>query len=213
MGAAHRIDQKITAWEVASGAGAVPAVPPAPEPPPAHAVRAIRRPEVLQGETYKIRDPLSDHAYYITINDIPLPDGRRWPREIFINSKCMENFAWIVALTRVISAVFRATEDVAFLAEELRSVFDPRGGYFKPGGKYMPSLVADIGACLEQHLVSIGVLQKEALPPEVTAKAATIVASQDTEKKGKLCSKCNQFAVVRLDGCETCVECGWSKCG
>ncbi len=116
----------------------------------------IQRPEMLEGATYKIKPPNS-HAFYVTINDI-LIDGRRRPFEIFINSKNMKNFAWVVALTRVISAVFRREGDVTFLVEELRSIFDPQGGYFKPGGKRMPSLVAEIGDCLEKHLIKIGVV-------------------------------------------------------
>ncbi len=116
----------------------------------------LQRPEVLEGATYKVKPPDS-HAFYITINDI-LIDGRHQPFEIFINSKNMENFAWVVALTRVISAVFRREGDVTFLVEELRSIFDPQGGYFKPGGKRMPSLVAEIGDCLERHLVKIGLI-------------------------------------------------------
>ena len=117
----------------------------------------LQRPESLDGSTYKIKTPLSDHAIYVTINDI-LIDGRRRPFEIFINSKNMENFAWIVALTRVISAVFRRDEDATFLVEELQSIFDPKGGYLKPGGKLMPSLVAEIGDCLEKHMIKNGLI-------------------------------------------------------
>jgi len=120
----------------------------------------MKRPEELEGSTYKIKTPNSDHALYITINDVEI-DGYRRPFEIFINSKNMENFSWIVALTRVVSAVFRHGGDVTFLVEELRSVFDPRGGYYKPGGKYMPSLVAEIGECIERHMVKLGIIQKE----------------------------------------------------
>ena len=120
---------------------------------------AIARPEgmeALEGSTYKIKTPLDDHAMYVTINDIVLNAGteheQRRPFEIFINSKNMDHFQWIVALTRLMSAVFRKGGDVTFLAEELQAVFDPRGGYFKPGGKFMPSIIADIGAVIEHHL-------------------------------------------------------------
>jgi hypothetical protein len=123
------------------------------------------RPELLRGTTYKLKTPLSDHALYITINDIVLNAGSehetQHPFEMFINSKEMANYQWIVALTRVVSAVFRNGGDVTFLVEELRSVFDPKGGYFKKGGRYMPSLVAEIGDVLEQHLQSLGCLTKE----------------------------------------------------
>ena len=122
----------------------------------------IELPEMLLGSTYKVKTPLSEHALYVTINDVVLNPGTehelRRPFEVFINSKNMEHFQWIVALTRIISAVFRKGGDVTFLVEELRSVFDPRGGYFKQGGKYMPSLVAEIGDAIECHLRTIGLL-------------------------------------------------------
>lgn len=122
----------------------------------------VSRPEVLAGVTYKIKTPLSEHALYVTINDIvlnaPTAGEIRRPFEIFINSKNMDHFQWIVALTRIISAVFRKGGDSTFLVEELRSVFDPRGGYFKPGGRYTPSLVAEIGDVIEAHLRRIGLI-------------------------------------------------------
>ncbi len=127
----------------------------------------LQRPESLEGATYKIKPPNS-HAFYVTINDI-LIDGRRRPFEIFINSKNMENFSWVVALTRVISAVFRREGDVTFLVEELQSIFDPQGGYFKPGGKRMPSLVAEIGDCLKNHLIKIGLVS---FPEDAPSKDA-----------------------------------------
>lgn len=171
---------------------------------------ALKRPTELEGSTYRIRTPLSEHALYVTINDI-MVNGKRRPFEIFINSKNMDNFSWIVALTRILSAVFRHGGDATFMVEELRSVFDPRGGYFKPGGKYMPSLVAEIGECIENHLMKIGIIR----PPEVTQELA------DKREKAQSigiagasqCPKCNQLSVVRLDGCDTCLECGYSKCG
>ncbi|MBF0615060.1 MAG: TSCPD domain-containing protein [Magnetococcales bacterium] len=170
----------------------------------------LRRPEDLEGSTYKIKTPLFEHAFYVTINDIVV-NGRRRPFEIFINSKNMDNFAWIVALTRVMSAVFRHGGDATFLVEEMRSVFDPRGGYFKPGGKYMPSLVAEIGECIERHLIKIGMIQPAELPPDLAAKRQAVA-----ERGGvgnAQCPKCGQFSVTRLDGCDTCLECGYSKCG
>jgi len=206
--AAARIDRKIVGWETAKAA--TPEVPPVdaatPEVPPVDATVPVPdgvgvRPEELEGVTYKIRTPQSDHALYVTINDRVAENGSRVPFEIFINSKNMENFAWIVALTRVISAVFRHGGDLRFLVEELRSVFDPRGGYYKRGGKYMPSLVAEIGECIEKHLVKIAAIQPREAPP---AKGAVGNA---------YCPKCSQLSLVRLDGCDTCLECGYSKCG
>ena len=127
----------------------------------------LERPDLLIGSTYKVKTPVSDHAMYITINDIVLNEGtpyeQRRPFEIFINSKNLDHFQWIVALTRIISAVFRKGGDVAFLVEELKAVFDPRGGYWKPGGKFMPSIIAEIGDVIEKHLQSIGLMHKEEL--------------------------------------------------
>ncbi len=168
---------------------------------------AIQRPETLVGSTYKVKTPLSEHAMYITINDIILNEGtaheERRPFEIFINSKSMEHFQWIVALTRIISAVFRKGGDITFLAAELRSVFDPKGGYFKNGGKYMPSLVAEIGDVIEQHLKTIGIIQHSTQPSQNSSFPASAI----------LCQKCLTNAVVIADGCATCLNCGDSKCG
>ena len=124
----------------------------------------LERPEVLIGSTYKIKTPVSDHAMYVTINDIVLNEGtqyeQRRPFEIFINSKNLDHFQWIVALTRIISAVFRKGGDVTFLVDELKAVFDPRGGYWQPGGKFMPSIIAELGYVIERHLQTIGLMRK-----------------------------------------------------
>lgn len=192
----------------------------------------LERPEQLHGSTYKVKTPLSDHALYVTINDIVLNQGTdhesRRPFEIFINSKNMDHFQWIVALTRIISAVFRKGGDVTFLVEELMSVFDPKGGYFVKGGRYMPSLVAEIGDVIEQHLRMIGMLKHEGLDEHqqklVAEKKAEYEKSQENSVLAKsseggypqgaqLCMKCSTKAVVQLDGCMTCLSCGDSKCG
>ncbi|RFF30937.1 NrdJb [Wenzhouxiangella sediminis] len=201
--------------------------------------------ECLEGATYKIRTPLDDHALYVTINDIVLNQGteheQRRPFEIFINSKNMDHFQWIVALTRVMSAVFRKGGDVTFLAEELQAVFDPKGGYFKPGGRFVPSIVADIGAVVENHLKRIGMIepdelseqqqlileqkraeaeareQKQADAEAAQPKTGNASAGQGEEASypasATLCHKCNTKAMVLLDGCQTCLACGYSKCG
>jgi len=198
----------------------------------------VERPEgmdPLEGSTYKIKTPLDDHAMYVTINDIVLNAGteheQRRPFEIFINSKNMDHFQWIVALTRLMSAVFRKGGDVTFLAEELQAVFDPKGGYWKPGGKFMPSIIAEIGAVIEHHLRKIGLMEKEELSEQqilvleqkrAEAEAAlprkTLSSVSPQEETGypasaKLCNKCNTKAVVVMDSCATCLSCGYSKCG
>lgn len=190
----------------------------------------IKRPDELRGYTYKIKTPLSDHAMYITVNNIVLNEGteheQEYPFEIFINSKNMDQFQWILALTRVISAVFRKGGDATFLVEELKQVFDPQGGYFKKGGRFMPSLVAEIGEVLETHMKKIGLINDEELSAEHQAmlaeKRAALegkAANQDNKETGdyppgaQLCRKCNTKAMVLMDGCMTCLSCGDSKCG
>src|SRR5690349_24508072 len=127
----------------------------------------LERPDTLIGSTYKVKTPISDHAMYVTINDIVLNEGteyeQRRPFEIFINSKNLDHFQWIVALTRIISAVFRKGGDVTFLVDELKAVFDPRGGYWQPGGKFMPSIIAELGYVIEKHLQTIGLMRKREL--------------------------------------------------
>jgi len=239
----------------------------------------IERPEVLIGSTYKIKSPLVEHAMYVTINDIVLNAGgqheQRRPFEIFINSKSMDHFQWIVALTRIMSAVFRKGGDVTFIVDEMKAVFDPKGGYFKAGGVYMPSLVAELGAIVEDHLKSIGLLHdpemsdatraliaekrlayeqrskknsdlssspspakagegrggvasgssttnKFNLPENALSEAEQQGSFEDIEITGDgvsfppsatMCHKCNTKALVLMDGCATCLNCGYSKCG
>ncbi len=217
----------------------------------------IERPEVLIGSTYKIKSPLVEHAMYVTINDIVLNAGTehelRRPFEVFINSKSMEHFQWIVALTRIMSAVFRKGGDVTFLVEEMKAVFDPKGGYFKAGGVYMPSLVAELGSIVEDHLKTIGMLRDPEMSEhqraliaekrraydeqqagskknaEVSAPAARAAqpAAEDVHPEdiavtgegtsfppsASMCHKCHAKAIVIMDGCATCLNCGYSKCG
>ena len=193
----------------------------------------LQRPEMLFGSTYKIKTPQSEHALYITINDMILNMGteheERRPYEVFINSKNMEHFQWVLALTRVISAVFRKGGDACFLVEELKAVFDPKGGYFKKGGVFMPSLVAEIGCAIESHMKFIGMLKENELDEHqkklIAAKRkqfeeqnkALEESSTDDEssfpEKAQLCIKCQTKALVMMDGCMTCLNCGDSKCG
>ena len=250
---AIKIDKKITGYNVVKpedkvAAPAVTAAAPK-EAPMAEVIQmheSVERPETLVGSTFKIKSPLFEHALYVTINDIVLnlgtPHELRRPFEIFINSKNMDHFQWIVALTRILSAVFRKGGDVTFIVEELKAVFDPRGGYFKSGGVYMPSIVAEIGGVIEQHMKNIGLIhdpemddatrrliaEKRAAYEAVGAKknsdvnaasvGATSVAKNAEESSGfppgaTLCAKCNTQALVLMDGCQTCLNCGYSKCG
>lgn len=240
-----KIDKKITNYQVISASSDVPetaartATSSAPviagtEAAPANVVQMherVERPERLIGSTYKIKTPLSDHALYVTINDIVLnpetPYEKQRPFEIFINSKNMDHFQWIVALTRIISAVFRKGGDVIFLVEELRSVFDPQGGYFKPGGKYTPSLVAEIGDAIESHMKMIGMIPDDPLDEqqkkmvlekrrELAERVGTTENPDSSEAQfppeSLLCPKCSTKAVILMDGCDTCLNCGYSKC-
>ncbi len=170
------------------------------------------RPEVLPGETYKLRWPDSDHAIYVTLNDT-VQDGQRRPFEIFINSKNMEHYAWTVALTRMISAVFRRGGDVAFVVEELKAVFDPRGGQWM-GGRYVPSLLAAIGETIERHMIATGFLEKpEGLVPEVAVEVTAEAVATPARPPGRSCPKCGHPTLIRQEGCDTCLNCGYSRCG
>ena len=268
-----KIDKKITSYSVVKPEGKVDAQKIIPD---AAAIVApiglamaeviqmherLERPEVLIGSTYKIKSPLVEHAMYVTINDIVLNYGTehelRRPFEVFINSKSMDHFQWIVALTRIMSAVFRKGGDVTFLVEEMKAVFDPRGGYFKAGGVYMPSIVAEIGAVVEEHMKSIGLIVGDELSDaqkhmiadkraafEARAKknseisiaaAGEMGGSMAASARGEpaeprddisvtgegtsfppsasMCHKCSAKAVILMDGCATCLNCGYSKCG
>ncbi len=175
----------------------------------------LSRPEALPGQTYKVRWPDSEHALYITLNDI-IQDGRRRPFEIFINSKNMEHYAWTVALTRMISAVFRRGGDVSFVVEEMKAVFDPRGGAWVEG-KYVPSLLAEIGEVIERHMIEIGFLP--ARPGH--AEHAQQVVNLDPERSApglagprlRQCPKCGEAGLIRIENCDQCTSCGYSKCG
>ncbi len=281
---AIKISKKIKGYSVGKSEDAVhiPTVKPDPRdvievPPKAEVIQMhekVERPDTLIGATYKIKSPLFEHALYVTINDIVLNADTEYelrrPFEIFINSKNMDHFQWIVALTRIMSAVFRKGGDITFLVDELKAVFDPRGGYFKAGGVYMPSIVAELGAIVEQHLKMIGLLHDPELGPEqrrlIAEKRAAYearAAGKDAKKKSDvsakekaeplkpqdlssdlagegfefarkdsaapsdeasapsnsyppgatMCNKCNTKAVILMDGCATCLSCGYSKCG
>ncbi len=230
----RKIGQKIIAYEVLKEGEPAQQAAPVEEKREDKVVQLhekLERPDMLLGSTYKVKTPLSEHALYITINDVVLNPGTRHelrrPFEIFINSKNMDHFQWIVALTRIVSAVFRKGGDVTFLVEELRSVFDPRGGYFKKGGRYMPSLVAEIGDAIECHLRMIGMLKDDELDDHqkklVAEKRAQFESAMKTNNKNEenaefpegaeLCIKCNTKAAIKMDGCLTCLNCGESKCG
>ncbi len=228
-----KIEQKIVKYTIAREEEAA-AADNAPQTAPLADIiqmhEKLERPDMLLGSTYKVKTPLSEHALYVTINDIVLNPGTehelRRPFEVFINSKNMDHFQWIVALTRIVSAVFRKGGDITFLVEELRSVFDPRGGYFKKGGKFMPSLVAEIGDVIEHHLKSIGLLREEGLDThqqrfieqkreEFEAGREQVQDSGDSPfpPGAQLCAKCHTKAMIQMDGCLTCLNCGESKCG
>jgi hypothetical protein len=228
---ATKIDKKIVDFKVVKEEPEV--VEPVKPIEPEKMHENVERPDMLLGSTYKIKTPLSEHALYVTINDVILNEDTdhetRQPYEIFINSKSMDQFQWVVALTRVISAVFRKGGDVCFLVEELKAVFDPQGGYFKKGGKFMPSLVAEIGDAIESHMKMIGLIKDEgpdehqrklmaAKRAEYETKREVAVESCDDDagtsfpEGAQLCKKCHTKATIMMDGCMTCLNCGDSKC-
>lgn len=219
---AHKIDQKIVGYKVLTEQK--------PELTSAQLLEVmseeINRADVLDGKTYKIKPPQTEHALYITINDIVLNKGtdkeQRHPYEMFLNSKNMDSFQWMTSLTRVVSAVFRKGGDVTFLVEELKNVFDPRGGYFFKK-RYMNSVVSHIGCVLEEHLKGTGYISSEP-DAEQLAMMAVILKEKEFElrdkgaevefpEKATLCPKCSIKAVVLMDGCSTCLNCADSKCG
>ena len=233
-----KVDQKLVGYEVAAdtSAQAPAAQPQLAEVTHLDEAKVIRmnekleRPDMLVGSTYKVKTPVSDHAMYVTINDIVLNEGtdfeKRRPFEIFINSKNLDHYQWIVALTRIMSAVFRKGGDVNFLVEELKAVFDPRGGYWQAGGVFMPSIIAELGYIIEKHLVQIGMLKlvepSEAQQTLIDEKRAEYEAQRKQKDAfaeptfpvgAQLCGKCSTAATVMLDGCMTCLNCGYSKCG
>lgn len=169
----------------------------------------LDRPAALEGNTYKVKWPGSEHALYITVNDIVIA-GHRRPFEVFINSKNMEHFAWTVALTRMISAVFRRGGDISFVVEELKAVFDPRGGAWMEG-RYIPSILAAIGGVIERHLITIGFIAGEGLGLKSDPKAEVMVVGETP--RGKACPSCGSYALQMKEGCMTCNDCGHSKCG
>jgi len=224
-----KLEQKITGYEVVSKDEPV-AVEEKEENNIIQMHEKVARPEMLFGSTYKIKTPQSDYALYVTINDMILNKDTaheiRRPFEVFINSKNMDHYQWIVALTLIISAVFRKGGDVTFLVEELRSVFDPSGGYFKRGGKFMPSLVAEIGDVICDHMVMIGMIKEQKLD-ENTQQILDAKREEFERNMGlkdshhtsefpdgaQLCKKCHTKAAIMMDGCLTCLNCGESKCG
>jgi ribonucleoside-diphosphate reductase alpha chain len=169
----------------------------------------LDRPAALEGQTYKVKWPGSEHALYITINDIVIA-GHRRPFEVFINSKNMEHFAWTVALTRMISAVFRRGGDISFVVEELKAVFDPRGGAWMEG-RYIPSILAAIGGVIERHLIDIGFIEGEGLGLKSDPKAELLRVGEAPH--GKACPACGSYDLRMVEGCLTCGSCGHSKCG
>ncbi|HEY4077455.1 MAG TPA: adenosylcobalamin-dependent ribonucleoside-diphosphate reductase [Rhizomicrobium sp.] len=182
---------------------------PLPEPRPTSAsvvymTRPLDRPDELLGRTYKIKWLDSDHAFYITINDIE-KDGRRRPFEVFINSKNMEAYAWALALTRMISAVFRRGGDVSFVVDELKAIFDPRGGQWM-NGRYVPSLLAAIGELIERHMIEIGFMGQRS--PTFMPEAQVPVEGV----RARFCPRCGDASFVKLEGCDSCLSCGYSKC-
>jgi ribonucleoside-diphosphate reductase alpha chain len=168
----------------------------------------LDRPAALEGATYKLKWPGSEHALYITVNDIVIA-GHRRPFEVFINSKNMEHFAWTVALTRMVSAVFRRGGDISFVVEELKAVFDPRGGAWMDG-RYIPSILAAIGGVIERHLIEIGFIAGEGLGLKSDPQAEVVAIGAP---KGKACSSCGSYDMRMVEGCMTCASCGYSKCG
>jgi hypothetical protein len=228
-----KIEQKIVGYDVVTPEKKAAQAEQAAQAKIIQMHESVERAEMLIGSTYKIKTPMSEHAMYVTINDMILNEGTehevRRPFEIFINSKNMEHYQWVVALTLLISAVFRKGGDITFIVDELSAVFDPQGGYFKRGGKFMPSLVAEIGDVVEKHLTMIGMIKAEGLDEHqkklidekrkqydasISAKKTESASDNgDFPADAHVCKKCSTKAAIVMDGCLTCLNCGDSKCG
>lgn len=181
---------------------------------------SMQLPDELSATRYRLKTPLSTSALYIVISDIVLNPGtpfeRKQPVEVFINSKDTRAYQWVVALTRMLSAVLRKGGDVAFIVEELKSIHDPNGGYLGRGGIWVPSLVAEIGGIIEKHMIKCGIINKELSPEQkqfVEAKVEEMKSAGIDVSRGEQCPNCNEFSYVRMEGCYTCTSCGHSKCG
>lgn len=218
-----KIDKKIVGYSVVEPREEAPAPAPAPVVSPQFALK-VERPKRLSGATYKIKSPLAPHALYVTINDYRHSDGKLRPFEIFINSKNAEHFQWTVALTRVLSAVFRTAHDCQFIVDELKSVFDPNGGYYAEGGKFVTSLISEIACVVEDHIAGYAaddaVLDEVVRAVDATNEALKEMDAQrytltltPVDEKYSQCPVCFAHKLVVLDGCATCLECGHSKCG
>lgn len=222
MSNTKQISSKIMSYRVVTDKDTTP---PSPELETLH--EGIERPAVLFGSTYKIKTPQSEHALYVTINDVILNLDTEFEErrcfEMFVNCKNPESFQWVTALTRVISASFRKGGEINYLVDELKAVFDPAGGFWEKGTFY-PSLIARIGAVLEAHLKSIGAISTEPMPQYkkdfIEAKRAEFEANNEVVNEGEefpknatLCHVCHKKAVVLLDGCRCCLSCGFSQCG
>jgi len=196
-----KITQKIIGYSVKAKEQAT-------APPKVELNETMQRPTTLRGTTYKLKTPLTDHAFYITINDIVLEAGKPnqsvRPFEIFFNSKNVEHYQWMVALTRIVSAVFRKGGDCTFLVSELKDVFDPRGGYFKQG-QYIPSMLWEIGDILNTHFEMLGIIVPKVTPPAQV--------DQNSLPNATTCPKCGFKMLIKSDGCEKCLNCAWSRCG
>lgn len=191
--------------------GSVLSVEPAAAAPQPEADKPVAdqlepRPEALRGVTYKLKWPQDTHAIYITIND----DGVK-PLEVFFNTKNVEHQAWMVALARTISAVFRRGGEVGFMATELKEIADPKGGSWV-GGKYVPSLIAAIGNVIQGHID--GLNGTHTTFTEVYTLQGDLAAMRDLEQRmGDPCPSCGEYTMKKEAGCETCTSCAYSKCG
>ena len=222
---AIKIEKKIVGYQVDKSGNAAELVDATPKIVPIEMNESVKRPDFLLGSTYKIKPPVSEHALYITINDIILNEDTdheaRRPYEVFINSKSMEHYQWVIALTRVISAVFRKGGDITFMIEELSSVYDPNGGYYKKGGVYMPSLVAEISSVIQSDELSDNtkqILAEKKAQFEKEGSSTHVKTDEAPEDNpfpanASLCKKCHNKSVIVMDGCQTCLNCGDSKCG
>lgn len=168
----------------------------------------FKRPEVLSARVYKLKSSFVEDSLYITLAYVENADRTKRPFELFINSKDLTKSAEYTVLTRLISSIFRRSDDPTFIIEELNSIFDPNGGHFKEG-KYYHSIYGEIGDVIALFFHDIGILKRKVHQPK-----APMLQIQHEHNDFKVCPKCSKKTLKVENGCNTCInpECAFSRC-
>ena len=131
-------------------------------------------------------------------------DGNNNPVQVFFNSK---DFSINEHLSMGAISLSHAFKNGTYL-ELLESMIDIVGEGFFHRKKYRASLISAICSDILYYLGRIN-----ARPTDITEQEAAPKKQGAEPKKGEKCQRCGEYAVVVLDGCKTCLDCGDSKCG